>query len=299
MKLSSRLLCSFLFFASAKVFAAACCGGGFAAPSIIVGDDRAQFTSSYSYTDVIVDNVDSQGLWRQWDAHQSVQSFRLEGAHILSDRWQAGFSLPLIQRSRLGQDYSGLGDVAASVGYEYLTDWDYHPYRPKGIGYLQLTLPTGKSRAESENGGLDSRGNGFASLGAGTLLTKVISVWDVFSSLEIHRSFQKTVSNSQIQGRLEPGYGGTLGLGGGYNTKSWRFGGAMNWVYEDPIHLQSDFPMQGSVERYGTLLASASYMANDDWAGTLSYYDQTLIGNPVNTSLGRGVALQLQRRWAR
>jgi hypothetical protein len=298
MKLSSLLLFSFVVFATKQALAAACCGGGFAAPSVIVGDDRAQLTSSFSYTDVVVDNVDSKGLWRQWSAHQSVQSFRFEGAHILSDRWQAGFSLPILQRSYLGQDHSGFGDVAGSVGYEYLTDWDYHPYRPKAVGYLQMTLPTGKSRAESEDG-LDSRGNGFTSVGVGTLLTKIITVWDVFSSLEIHRSFSKSVSNAQIQGTLEPGFGGSLGLGGGYNTKSWRFGGAVNWVYEDPINIQSDFPIRSSVERYGTAIASASYMANDEWAGTLSYYDQTLIGNPLNTSLGRGVALQLQKRWAR
>ncbi len=278
---------------------AACCGGGFAAPSIIAGDDKAQLTTSYSYSEVVVDNVDSSGVWRKWDTHQQVQTFRLEGAHLISDRWQAGATIPVVQRSRLDQNYSGLGDVSGALGFEYLPDWDYNPLRPKGIGYLQLTLPTGKSRAESEVGGLDSRGNGFWALGIGTLLTKAIERWDLFSTVEIHRSFDKQVSNSQINGTLNPGFGGNFGLGAGYNTAFWRFGSSITWTYEDPINIRGSTNVDGSIERYATGILSASYLASNEWAGTISYSDQTLFGSPVNTSLGRTVALVLQRRWGR
>ena len=268
-------------------------------PSIIAGDDKAQITTSYSFTEVSVDNVDSRGIWRKWDEHQQVQNFRLEGAHIFADRWQAGFTLPIIQRSRLNQNYSGLGDVSLSTGYEYLPDWDYNPIRPKGIGYLQLTLPTGKSRAESEIGGLDSRGNGFWAIGLGTLLTKTFGRYDLFSSIEIHRSFSKSVSNSQIKGTLEPGFGGSFGTGAGYSIKSIRFGGLLTWTYEDPINIRGSTPSNGSIERYATAVLTASYLASDEWAGTLSYADQTLFGSPINTSLGKTASLMLQRRWGR
>jgi len=298
MKLWSLLLSSFILTPQFS-WAAACCGGGFAAPSIIAGDDKAQLTTSYSFTEVAIDNVDSRGIWRKWDEHQQVQTFRIEGAHIISDRWQSGFTLPVVQRSRMDQNYSGLGDVSASLGYEYLPDWDYNPIRPKGIGFFQLTLPTGKSRAESEVGGLDSRGNGFWALGVGTLLTKAIGRYDVFGSFEIHRSFSKSVSNSQIQGTLEPGFGGNLGLGGGYNIASFRFGGSVTWTYEDPIDIRGNTSSRGLPERYATAVLSASYLASDEWAGTLSYADQTIFGSPVNTSLGKTVALMVQRRWGR
>jgi hypothetical protein len=162
-----------------------------------------------------------------------------------------------------------------------------------------VTLPTGKSRAESEIGGLDSRGNGFWAIGLGTLLTKTLGVWDVFSMLEAHRSFDKKVDNSQIQGTLQPGYGGNFGVGGGYNLKDWRLGTSITWTYEDPINIVGNTNSSGSVERYATAALTASYLASDEWAGTLSYADQTLFGSPVNTSLGRTVALQLQRKWGR
>lgn len=298
MKLSSILLFSVLLL-HPRAWGAACCGGGFAAPSIIAGDDKAQITTSYAYSDVVVDNVDANGVWRKWDVHQQVQTFRMEGAHLISDRWQAGGTIPVVQRSRLDQNYSGLGDVSGSVAYEYLPDWDYNLYRPKGIGFFQLTLPTGKSRAESDIGGLDSRGNGFWAIGAGTLLTKAIGRWDLFSNLEIHRSFDKQFSNSQMSGKLKPGFGANFGCGGGYNLAVWRFGGSIIWSYEDPIDIQGATKIDGSVERYATASLSASYLASDIWAGTVTYSDQTLFGSPVNTSLGRTVAIQLQRRWGR
>lgn len=297
MKLSFLFLFNFLI--SSLAYGAACCGGSFAAPAIITGDDKAQFTSSLSYSEVVVANVNSSGVWSQWDENQKVQTFRMEGAHIISDRWQAGISVPVIQRSRLGQTYSGLGDVSTNLAYEYLTNWNYNPYRPKGIGYLQLSLPTGKSKAESEVGGVDSRGNGFWALGAGTILTKTFGRWDGFTNLEIHRSFDKEISGSQMQGTVKPGYGGSFGLGAGYNTALWRFGSSLTWNYEDPIDIEGSLSVKGSIERYATATASASYMIDSELAGTLSYSDQTLIGAPVNTSLARTVSLLVQKRWLR
>lgn len=296
---SKTVLFAVLSLAGARALAAACCGGGFAAPSILAGDDRAQLTTSLAVTDVVVDNVDSSGIWRRWDDHQRVRTARLEGARLLSDRWQAGFTLPWLERSRFGETFRGLGDVAGSVGYEYLTDWDYHPWRPKGIGFVQLTLPTGKGRAESENGGLDSRGNGFWALGAGTLLTKTFTVWDVFATLEAHRSFDKRVRTSQLDGTLKPGFGGSVGLGAGYNTASWRFGGSVTWNSEDPVGFEGASALAGAAERSATAALTASFLANDEWAATLSYQDQTWFGDPVNTSLGRGAAVLLQRKWPR
>lgn len=298
MKLWLLLFSSFAFTSSLS-WAAACCGGGAASPAIIAGDDKAQLTTSYSFTEVAIDNVDSRGIWRKWDEHQMIQTFRMEGAHLISDRWQTGFALPLVQRSRMNQNFSGIGDISATIGYEYLPDWDYNLFRPKGIGYLQLTLPTGKSRAESEVGGLDSRGNGFWAFGLGTLLTKAVGKCDLFSSLEIHRSFSKSVFNSQIQGSLVPGFGGNLGLGGGYNLHSIRIGGSLTWAYEDPIDVRGIGSSKGFPERHTTALLSASYLTSDEWAGTLSYSDQTLFGSPVNTSLGKSVVLMVQRRWGR
>lgn len=298
----SQLLFSFIIIVlgARTVWAAACCGGGLSVPTIIISDDKAQFSASYGVTDVTIDNVDSQGIWRRWDQHQKVQTLKIEGAHILADRWQAGVSVPVVTRQYGEQSYSGLGDVATSLSYEYLSDWNYNPYRPKGIGFLQLNLPTGKSRADSEVGGLDSRGNGFWSVGAGTMLSKSWTVWDVFMMLEWHRSFGKNINTSMIQGEVRPGNGSNIGFGFGYNWSMYRAGFSVTQTSEDAIKIESvNGTTEQGLERWATMALSFSYLQSETWSWTLSYADQTVFGDPLNTSLGKSLGIQIQHRWAR
>lgn len=296
-----RLVFSLLFvLATNYAWSAACCGGGLSVPTMIISDDRAQFSTSYGVTHVTVDNVDDQGIWRRWDQHQSVQTLKIEGAHILADRWQVGASIPVITRQYGDQTFSGLGDIATSLSYEYLSDWNYNPYRPKGIGFIQLNLPTGKSRADSEVGGLDSRGNGFWALGAGTMLSKSWAIWDVFVLLEWHRSFEKSVNTSLVQGTVYPGYGSNLGFGFGYNWAMYRAGFSLTQTQEDTMEIKSNnINIKQGFERWSTMGVSFSYLQGESWSWTVTYSDQTLFGDPLNTSLGKSLGLQLQHRWSR
>lgn len=278
---------------------AACCGGGFGAPAIISGDNKAQLSASYSMTNIIVDNVDSIGVWRKQESHQSIQVFQMEGARVFRDRWQLGATVPIIQRSFRGESFEGLSDITSTLAYEYLPDWNYNPYRPKGIGFLQLIIPSGKSKYESQRGGLDSRGNGLWALGFGTLLTKSWGDWDTFASINAHHSFSKHISNTQVQGELRPGWGGSGSLGMGYNTLNWRMGGSLSWTYEDPVQIFGSSPSRGQLERYATGLASVTKIFNDEWVGSFIYSDQTLFGSPLNTSLGQTFLFQVQRNWPR
>lgn len=289
----------FLFLISLEVYAAACCGGGFAAPSLIVGDDKAQMTTSYVHSQV-TDDVGADSFWRRRDTKETSDTIKLEGAHIFLDRWQAGASVPLIRRNRGGEESTGFGDVAGTLGYEYLPDWDYNPWRPRGLGFFQLTLPTGKSINEADSTyQLDSRGRGFWALGVGTILTKTIERWDVFANFDIHKSFNKKYSNAQSQGTLKPNLGGNFGLGAGYSVKSVRLGTALTWTYEDPVRVDGSISSHGSLQRYATSSLSVSYLFQEEWAATLAYTNQKWFGSPVNTSLGESLGFFLQKRWQR
>ncbi|RYZ91709.1 MAG: hypothetical protein EOP06_06310, partial [Proteobacteria bacterium] len=101
-----------LAFVPRMALAAACCGGGVALPSIIAGDDKAQLSMMYSISSIVVDNVDTNGVWRKWNEHPEVQTMRLEAAHLITDRLQAGIVAPFSQRSRLEESSSGIGDVS-------------------------------------------------------------------------------------------------------------------------------------------------------------------------------------------
>jgi hypothetical protein len=283
----------------AQVLASACCGGAFSIPAIITGDDAGQLSTSFSQSKVEAD-VTATGVWRKRDTSDVSQILKIDGAHVFADRFQAGFSLPVQMRTRdgvQGGTSSGLGDMALQGAYEYLPDWDYNPYRPKGVGFLTLTLPTGKSLEESlnEDAGLSARGRGYWAFGGGTVLTKSYRAWDLNSTLEFHRSFAKTVNDTT----LTPGSGGSFALGAGWNTAAWRFGGSIAWNQEDAVKITGATNSEASPQRYATGSLMASYLFPENWTGIVSYSDQTLFGNPENAILSKSAMILLQKRWAR
>lgn len=281
-----------ILFISDTSRASACCGGGFAVPSIITGDDKAQFTSSWTQSEVDTD-VLANGIWHKRSDLDQTQTLKIEAAHIFHDVFQMGVSIPLVtkRQNELGSS-SGFSDSSVQVGYEYLPDWDYNPWRPKGVGFVSAIVPTGKYDITRQ----ENRGRGFWALGIGTILTKTWTKWDSNSTVEIHRSFDRTVDNLQ----LKPGYGGSFTIGAGYNIDQWRIGSSLMWNYEDATRIEGANASSGSVERFATAALMTSYaFDNNLWAVTASYSDQTLFGEPLTTTLSKSAALTLQKRWSR
>lgn len=286
--------------APASAFAAACCGGGFALPALITGDSKAQLTTSYSYSKIDTD-VFADGIWQKRATEDGTAIYKIEGAHIFADRFQAGITLPIYNRSvsgLQGGSSTGLGDVTGQLGFEFLPEWNYSSWRPHGIGFISMTFPTGKSVYESETG-LDSRGRGFFALGIGSTFTKTWVRWDANATFEVHKSFEKSLSNSQNTGTIRPGFGNSASIGAGYNIGDLRLGSSLSWYYEDPIHVRGTITSTGTEQRYAAATIMANYLFSDSWAGAVSYSDQTLIGEPINASLAKTVQVSLQKLWPR
>lgn len=296
-----KLLFSLLLL-SRGVIAAPCCGSGFTIPSIITSDDRAQVAVSYSRALIHAD-VFTNGDWRERKEDDLTETLKLDGAHIFSDRYQLGFSLPIQKRTRTGaksDSSTGLGDLALQVGYEFLPDWDYNPYRPKGIAYASLIAPTGRSIYESADGsGIDARGRGFWGGSLGVVLTKSWGAWDANTNIELHNSLPKNVSNATTRGLVKPSYGGSAALGGGYNWSDFRIGALINWQYEAPTDVEGSTPSRGSLRRLATGSLLASVLLPDNQSVVLSYSDQTIFGSPFNTTLAKTITLFFQQRWQR
>lgn len=279
--------------------AAACCGGNLSAPAMISGDEKAQVSVMGAQSEIRAD-AQPDGKWRRRDETEIQRLWRIEAAHILNDRWQTGLSVPILERTRSERTSSGLGDVAVNTGYEFLPDWDYNPWRPKGIGFIQLTVPSGRSIYESnEIDQMDARGRGYWSLGGGAVLTKMWGAWDGLCILELHRSFSRSESVNGEGYRLSPGWGGAGTLGGGFHFKDIRIGGSLQSMYEDPVGTSGAVKSNGSAQRVVTAVASLTYTPVDQWSASLNYADQTLFGKPVNTTLAQGVQFQIQRRFDR
>ena len=289
----------FLTLTSIEAWSAACCGGGFASPTVITGDEKATFSGELSYSNIATD-VSSQGIWQNRATEEQLQTFKLQGAHIFLDRFQFGASLPVIRRTRQDMDSTGLGDLGLNLGYEILPEWDYSPWRPRGIAFLSLMAPTGRSIQDATTAlQLDARGRGFWSIGLGTTLTKVIGKFDFNSTIEAHHSFAREVRNTLYEGELIPGFGGLVSLGSGYNIRDTRLGAQLSFNYEDAIETRGTITSPGAPTRFATASLVASQMLDEEWSVSLAFADQTLFGAPTNTSLAKSVSITALHRFSR
>lgn len=285
---------------STMIWAATCCGGAGALPSLITGDERVLLGTSWAQS-ALHTRVSSNGVWRRQNQRDDTQTLRLDYAQIFQDRFQYGVSLPLMMRTtelQKQESSSGMGDVNIQMGYEYLTDWDYSEWQPRGVGYVVSTLPTGLSKYET-NVPAETRGKGFYSLGAGTVFTKQWSHWDSVLGIEIRHGFSRHFDSSIFSGEVQPAWGKAASIGAGYQIGNFRCGSMMSWNEEDQKQISSSTLPNEDIERYATGSVTIAYSTPDFWNYTVSYADQTILGNPSNTTLSKIWTLTLQKRWPR
>ena len=296
----------FLFFNAGAALGAPCCGGSSAIPTLITGDDRAQVQASLSHGSIIGD-APAHGIpvFRSGADSEDLNVFNLAGAYRITDRTQVGLGIPIVARSRqtptVETSASGLGDVILDLAYEALPDFTYSEWRPKGLVFLQATLPTGPSTYDSTLPfQIDARGRGFFTIGAGCAFLKNLANWDFLFNLEVHRSFRRTVT-SQDGGSLtlSPSFGGTAMLGAGYSPSGGRFriGAGLSPIYEGAMDVSGGIQSTSEPQLSWGVSVQAGYLISDNWSATLAYTDQTLLGPAQNVSLSRSVAISLQRRW--
>jgi hypothetical protein len=307
-----------LLFATAVLLAsdaraASCCGVASAAPTLITGDDLGQVSVSVAQSQIVGD-APATGLpvFRANGDDEQAQTLRIEGAFLVADRWQLGASIPVTRRSRetarMNSSASGIGDIGLSAAYEILPEWDYSPWKPRGFVFTQLTIPTGGSAYDasltsSQPWGMDARGRGFYSGGAGALFVKSWSSWDALLIAETHRSFTKTFTDPGTNEplKLTPGWGGSLGLGAGYSPGRLpiRFGLLVSPAHEGGTLAEGSIDSHSSSQLVWNTSLLAAWMPTRQSSVSAIYTDQTLVGPASNVALNRTFAVLLQKRWER
>lgn len=307
-----KLFLIFLFFESFfyphLVWSAACCARSAAVPILIVGDDEVQFNLGMSLASV-VGEASSEGIpiFGSPNTSENTKLFRIEGAFLFSDRFQAGVGLNLVNhtitRSALTDSLTGIGDLRVSLGYEILPSWTYSNWKPQGFLFSVVTFPTGRSTYESESStAADVTGNGFYAFSVGSLFIKRWSRWDVFFVPEVHYSLPRTFYSSTSSLFVEPGFGGSVGLGIGLSPGGGSF--RMGFRLQPRVD-QAKYAPAMDAGFYRGFLANCdtgldlAYLLTSNDTVMVSYTDQTLLGPAVNSNLSRVFGLNLQHRWER
>lgn len=307
---------SFTLVTANPALAAPCCSGSSAMPALITGDDAAQLSAALSYGTVIGDARDGDltPIFRSSLHSENTTALRLDGAKLLSDRIQAGIGFSILSRSfsegRNPVYATRAGDLDLNLGYEFLPEWNYSAWKPRGHLFLLTTLPTGRSIYEAREPGLvDATGKGFVRLSLGSVLIKRWNAWDASLVAEIHHSFTRTfeagISNPQNQ-RISAGWGTSFAIGGGYSPGAGdlRLGVRVQPSFAEPkkITTPSSTFRSGRMQTIDTSF-EASYLLSDrgggSWTTFASYIDQTLLGPAAHSTLSRTFALGLQHRWDR
>ncbi|MGZ3773876.1 MAG: hypothetical protein ACXVCY_03215 [Pseudobdellovibrionaceae bacterium] len=280
----------------------ACCGGGISIPTIITGDDKQILTTSLAESTVDT-FVGSDGIWRKTQDQDRSFIFRLDIARIFSENFQIGVSLPFQERTKTGLqggNSAGLSDISGQIGYEFMPDKEYNLWKPHGVGYVSLVVPTGKSVYDVKNSGSpEVSGRGLWSLGVGAVFTKYWIYLDAITVIEAHQYLDRTFSNDQLHGTVSAGRGYSSLIGLGFNSSNYRLGASISWIYEDPIEISGLNSSTGSLQRFATGTLSVSRMMPEQMGVTVSYSDQMLFGDPTNTALSRSVLISLQKKWER
>ena len=283
-------------FVSSVVMAAACCGGNAGNVGVITGDERASLSGSVQISET-THSVSADGWWTKLQNESRKSVLKLDYTQIFSDRFQVGASVPMASSDT---HPLGLSDVSALVGYEALPEWDYDPYTPHGVVYVSAKMPTGTSiYDDDEELQKNPTGKGFWAFGAGIVLNKTWGPWDASMGVEARRSLNRTVHNSLLNGEVQPGNGLQWSLGGGWNRGPVRIGASVATNYEDPIRVTGTIESNGSPQRVTTMTLSMGYLLATNLTLTGSYFDQSILGDPVNTNLDTGVSIAIQKRYSR
>lgn len=287
--------------------AAPCCGGNAALPTIVTGDDRAQVQVALAHETVVGDAL-AQGLQRlrSENDRERTDTLRIDAGYRVSDRVQIGLSLPVVHRTRTidaAQAASaGLGDVSSTLAYEILPEWTYSAWRPKGFAFAQVAFPTSPSVYDSiAPYQIDARGRGFYSAALGAAFLKGIADWDFLLSFKAQRSFARAVSYLGASDlKVVPGFGASFLLGAGWSPGGGklRLGAMLSPVWESAIRSEGAIDSVSSSQWVWNASAQLSYLASEEWSGSLIYTDQTWISGARNVSLSRMVVAALQKRWS-
>jgi len=252
-------------------------------------------------------HADSRAVFRSPNDSETTFIYRMDFAKVIADRYQAGVSLPIvthaIDKPSTQANSTRLGDIRLTVSYEALPEWSYSAWKPKGLVFLQTTLPTGRSIYDSEEAGMvDATGLGFYSISTGALLTKSWGTWDMYSVPEFHYSFNRSFENpiNSETVKVSPRFGASLAFGIGYNPGNLRFGLRLQPVFsQSKITESSTGKNESGAQKSWDTSLEASYLLKEEWTLLSSYTDQTLLGPAQNATLSRTFSVGIQRRWAR
>lgn len=280
---------------SQKIFAASCCGGGSSSSMIITSDNRREISLGVSArTDI--GQTDQNG-WSTFNNDQIIDSrtnFNFQYGEQLSENFQMGIKTSIaekhVKKSGKNEKNQGFTDLELQTTYEYLPEYTYHPYKPRGFLYAKLSIPLSNSIYDSQSTILsDVRGSGLYSTSFGNFFIKKLDLFTLKLGLELTRSFAKNFSKYKIYGFNR--YTIPLGIAYAFNQSDFSIGFTNTFSYTDEKKFRGNNLSNSHFERFWDSNIFFNYSPNRQVIYGVSYSDSSVFGDSINSPLYRSVAL--------
>ncbi len=270
-------------------------------PSLITGDYRGQLSMAAINGAVTHDVNANKRISRREKSNQEVnEALVLSGAYLLTPLWQTGFTLPYKfnthRNGNFEESSNGMGDIKAQVAYEFLPEYGYNPWKPRGFIFLEQSIPLSNSTYDANKPlRTDSLGNGFFSTALGMSFVKTIGQFDYLFMAEIHQGYKKSFSlpsqNITVTPRL--GSSAMFGLGLSPYNGDLRIGATLLYSSEGKKKIEGDTNNVSERAEFLEIGVSASYLIFDSLSATLSYRDQSFFGVANNTTLAKSATFSM------
>lgn len=293
-----RALVLIFSFSSLGAFGAACCGGGASLPNLITGDHKSQVSLNFANS-AVTHNVASSGKFVQKDdsSQEITETITLRAAYAFSELWQAGFSAPFkkntYKEKSLTETSSDIGDLKLQFGYEFLPEYSYSRWKPRGFIFIQQSIINSTSVHESKKGhGTDAISSGFSKSSLGISFIKIIKTVDLAFISEYHVSKARSFSSGDDTFEVDPGDGYSALFGAGISPKNGSLRYGFNIVYaSESAQKTTGDRISTSSEKLTVDLGFNIGYAKGENSYILSYSDQSYLGIGKNVSASKAISL--------
>jgi hypothetical protein len=280
---------------STNAFSSSCCGGGSSSSLIITGDNRAEMSLGYSLrNDIGQTNQDGWSTLNSDKIKDQKQIVSVQGQYQVSEFGQVATKLTLVnkilRKSGLDESEIGLGDVDLQGTYEYLPEYTFSNYKPRGFVYSKISIPTSKSLYNSESSIFtDVRGTGLYSLSLGNFFLKRLDNITLKCTTEWTHYLGKTYSQFKLHDYEKFVF--PLGIAYSPPESNFTLGLTDTFSYQMGKTLTGNINSKSTQEYFWELNTFVNYSPNRNEIWSLSYSDSTLQGKNINSPLYRSGAL--------
>lgn len=288
-----------IYFFHFKIVASPCCGQSSSGLNVMTLRQSYSLNVTQSYSQALGRVYDSDPSFYVWpDSKQRTLSltqlaFAVGVAPKIQILVNSAFQTAQFQDGDYQKSQSQFTDTTLGLSYEFLSEYKFSLYKPTGYLTLLTNLPTGQSVFDLDSGpeAINVSGHDQWGFGLGLTLNKVILPWTfLFQARSMYLS-KKEFENSEVGDFFDSSFLFSLS----YNLAKPNLVlslGLTQFVLSSRT-VQSFRQVHVSGSRSTALQFGILKSITDLLALSLTYSDQTLLGDPENSLLSQTISLNL------